>query len=504
MRPMERWSSRLGVVLAVAGSAVGLGNFLRFPGQAVAHGGGAFMIPYVCALVFLGIPIGWAEWTMGRYGGQHGHHSAPSILGFIAGPRARDLGVLGLLVPLCIYMYYGIVESWCLRYAWEYLTGTGIASASSDVGAAQRHFEAVSGLGGHGEAYASVAPVVFAVIVLALNLWLLRRGLSGGIERFCRAVMPIMAVCALLVLVRVLTLGTPDPAHPERSVLDGLGYLWNPNFESLLDFETWLAASSQVFFSLSVGFGVIINYASYLRRQDDVVLSSLTAAATNEVFEVGFGGLITVTATYVFLGASAVAGGVFALGFNTLPVVFAHMGLLGRAVGFLWFLVLFLAAITSSLSMLQPVKAFVQESLRISPNRAVTFVGVVAAAGGGWVLFFSEDLVALDTMDFWVGTVGIFCLAALQLYCLRFAWGLPQAWEEAHRGARMQIPRVFRFVLAWIAPAYLLVVMVGFAVQNFGKYADHLRRDPVAAATVVFVLFVAGALLVLARRRTLP
>src|SRR5512147_1965784 len=107
--------------------------------------------------------------------------------------------------------------------------------------------------------------------------------------------------------------------------------MWNPNFAALANPQTWLAAAGQIFFTLSVGFGVIINYATYLRRKDDVVLSGLTASATNELFEVGFGGMITIPAAFVFLGASGTVGGTFGLGFNTLPVVFQYMGGLGRA-----------------------------------------------------------------------------------------------------------------------------------------------------------------------------
>ena len=122
--------------------------------------------------------------------------------------------------------------------------------------------------------------------------------------------------------------------------------------------QTWLAAAGQIFFSLSVGFGVILNYASYMKKQDDVALSGLTASATNELFEVGFGGLITLTASFVFLGlagtASAIQTGTFGLGFTTLPVVFAHMGVIGNFIGATCFFMLFLAAITSSISMYQP------------------------------------------------------------------------------------------------------------------------------------------------------
>jgi SNF family Na+-dependent transporter len=119
------WGTRLGVILGVSGSAVGLGNFLRFPGQAAAHGGGAFMIPYVCALLFLALPIGWAEWAMARYGGEKGFHSGPAIMGLVGRGRiTRYLGVLAVLIPMVVYMYYVYIEAWCLRYAWEYLVGS--------------------------------------------------------------------------------------------------------------------------------------------------------------------------------------------------------------------------------------------------------------------------------------------------------------------------------------------------------------------------------------------
>ena len=110
------------MILAVAGSAVGLGNFLRFPGQASQNGGGAFMIPYFCALLFLGIPIGWAEWAMARRGGLAGFHSCPGVMGVIGrGSVARYLGVIGVLVPLVVYFYYILIESWCVAYCFGYL-----------------------------------------------------------------------------------------------------------------------------------------------------------------------------------------------------------------------------------------------------------------------------------------------------------------------------------------------------------------------------------------------
>ncbi len=252
--------------------------------------------------------------------------------------------------------------------------------------------------------------------------------------------------------------------------------------------------------ALSVGFGVILNYSSYLRKKDDVVLSGLTASATNALFEVGFGGLITVTAAFVFLGESGATGGTFGLGFNALPVVFAHMGGLGRWIGFVWFFMLFLAAITSSLSMLQPVKAFLQEALGVSARRAVVLLGVMSVCGSLWVLYFSADLVALDTMDFWVGTFAIFVLAAVQIVCFGWVMGVDRGFREAHQGASVRIPHLFRFIIKYVAPVYLGVVFIGFSIQSLPGRLAGLVENPVALATFVFLILVLVLLLVFLRR----
>ena len=262
--------------------------------------------------------------------------------------------------------------------------------------------------------------------------------------------------------------------------------MWNPDFSKLGDFETWLAAAGQVFFSLSVGFGVILNYASYLKRKDDIALSGFTASATNELFEVGFGGLITITAAFVFLGASGVGGG-FGLGFQTLPVVFAQMGVAGRWIGFAWFFLLFLAAITSSISMLQPVKTFFEEALAITSGKAIALVSIICGLGSFWVMWFSKNMVALDTMDFWVGTFCIFLLATVQIICFGWVWGTKAGAEELDQGALMRIPRFFFFIMKYVAPAYLLVVLVGFVYSDGRAKFAELRATPVAMWTMVLI-----------------
>ena len=458
----EQWATRIGVILAVAGSAVGLGNFLRFPGQAAQHGGGAFMIPYFISLLVLGIPLCWAEWTMGRYGGMNGFNSAPGIYSMLWRNRAaKYLGAIALVVPLVIYMYYVIIEAWCMGYAINYLTGE--LMKGSDPQAYTDYFNNFVGTSSHGALFSSdhLGLLTILAVTFTANFVLIYRGVSKGIETFCRFAMPAMAILAAIVLVRVLTLGTPDPAKPDQSVIGGLGFMWNPDFSQLADPQTWLAAAGQIFFTLSVGFGIIINYASYLKRKDDVVLSGATACSVNEFFEVCFGGLITLPAAFIFLGAAAGSQGTFDLGFKALPNVFAQMPG-GRVFGFLWFIVLFIAAITSSISMLQPVIAFLEEGFGLKRHASAALLGLISALGCGFVLYFSEGMVALDTFDFWVGSILIILLALIQAIIYGWCFGIERGATEAQKGAHMRIPHFVQLMLKYVVPVYLIVIFTMF------------------------------------------
>ena len=500
-RRREGWGSRLGVILAVAGSAVGLGNFLRFPGLAAKYGGGVFMIPYFVSILLIGIPICWCEWTIGRYGGVRGYNSAPGIFRALVPLRGSGyVGVLALIIPVVIYMYYVYIEAWCLAYAWFYLTGA--LDLGRDPAPYAAFFESFVGVHADGLMTSSgLQPaIVFLIIVFALNFALIYRGLSAGIERFCTIAMPALILIAFVVLGRVLTLGTPDPAYPERNLLNGLGFMWNPKIPEggtllgvLGNPEIWLQAAGQVFFSLSVGFGVVLTYASYLRERDDIVLSGLTASATNEFCEVVLGGLITVPAAFIFLGPDPiqqVAGSSIGLGFYTLPVIFEYLPA-GALFGFLWFLLLFLAAVTSSLSMLQPAIAFLEEGFDLGRRAAVTILGLVTATGSLFVVYFSKDLTALDVLDFWVGQVLIFTLATITVIVFGWVVGIDRGLAEAHRGAEMRIPPVFRYVIKYVCPVYLLTIFTGFLYTNAPAYLAKIAEQPSATATVLFLAVVA-------------
>jgi len=273
----------------------------------------------------------------------------------------------------------------------------------------------------------------------------------------------------------------------------------------------WLAAAGQIFFSLSVGFGVIIVYASYLTKKDDVVLSGLTASSANEFCEVALGGLITVPAAVAFLGLASVAGqGTFGLGFTVLPLVFAKMPF-GAFFGGAFFFMLFLAAITSSISMLQPGIAFLEESLNVGRKVSVALLGLITTFGAGFVVYFTAGLKALDTLDFWIGTLMLFVLATIQIIVFGWHWGIERGFQEMHQGASIRVPGFFRPIIRYVCPAFLLFIFAmwllkeifGFDLTTFKKgevssYVTDLvgganssqpAQLSIAMAVAVFVFF---------------
>lgn len=494
----DAWGSRLGIILAVTGSAVGLGNFLRFPGLAAKYGGGTFMIPYVTAFLVLGLPIAYIEWAIARYGGTRGFHSAPGIFRTLWPNKAAPyLGVLGLIVPVGIYMYYVFIEAWCLYYAWGFVSG-GL-NLGTDIAAYKTFFESFTGSGGNGALFQGFSPALISLLICyTLNFFFVYRGIAG-IERISRWGMPILLVIALIVLARVMTLGTPNPAFPERNVLNGLGHLWNPPQQgvltSLANAQLWMDAAGQIFFSLSVGFGVIINYASYLSKKDDIMLSATAAAAGNEFAEVGLGGLITVPAAFVFLGAAGI-GGTFGLGFVSLPAVFAHMPF-GQFFGGIWFFLLFIAAITSSVSMVQPGIAFLEEGLNLNRKKSSAVLLVITMVGSLFVAYYSAGLEALDTMDFWAGTFFIFVLALFQVIVAGWLFGVENVLKEAAEGSRMRIPKFLPVVIKYVCPAFLGTVFVFWCIQKLPEQWAKMQSNPVTQISVIFLFGALALFLVL-------
>ncbi|MFA6471441.1 MAG: sodium:calcium symporter, partial [Candidatus Latescibacterota bacterium] len=182
----ESWGSRAGIILAVAGSAIGLGNFLRFPVQAAHNGGGAFLIPYFVSIVLLGFPLVLIEWTLGRYGGLHGYGTAPSI--FAVATRNHFLkyfGVVGIFVPIVVFIYYTYVESWLLGFAFQSLFGT-LMNAAADGSSMKEYLLAYQGMIQNSWFEGIGAAYLFFLITFALNFWIIYNGIQNGIELFSK------------------------------------------------------------------------------------------------------------------------------------------------------------------------------------------------------------------------------------------------------------------------------------------------------------------------------
>ncbi|HEX2163608.1 MAG TPA: sodium-dependent transporter [Thermoanaerobaculia bacterium] len=493
----ERWGSRIGLVLAVAGSAVGLGNFLRFPAEAVQNGGGAFLLPYLVSFVLLGLPLLWVEWAIGRHGGQRGLHSAPELLAALGPQRwLQYLGVFGLFIQVTVAGFYCYVESWTLAYAWHSLAGTFRDTPAADffpryLGVAEGSIFALPG-----------EALVFFALTVALNVWVLSRGLAGGIELVAKVGLPLLFVFAVVLAVRGLTLEVGDPGVV-ASPLAGLDFVWRPDLSGLANPTTWLAAAGQVFFTLSVGVGAIACYSSYLGRDDDLALSSTTAAWINELAEVVLGSAILIPIATAYLGLAAVrqattGGDGFALGFLTLPSLFGNWGAFAPVAGLLWFGLLFLAGITSSLSFGQPVMAFLGDRFRMRRGPAAAVFGVVSGGLGFFCVWLFPGG-AFDELNFWAGTFCLVLFAGVEAFVFAFVFGVDRGWEELTRGAELAIPRVFRFVLRWVTPPFILLVFVTAVVKpeagDWGAaFASLAAGDgwPLAADSVVGKLLHVG------------
>ena len=471
MSQKEAWGSRIGLVLAMAGNAVGLGNFLRFPAQAAKNGGGAFLIPYLVALVVLGLPLIWVEWGMGRYGGQSGHHSAPGI--FQSHSRNgfwKYFGVMGLWSCVVVAAFYLYIESWTLAYAVYSVIGGFKGKSPDDVGAFFGQLTGESDFQLH--AFSGWGMLVFAICI-ALNVFILSRGLAKGIEIVSKIGMPLLIVFAAILAVRGMMITPESDPAAKQSALDGLNFIWEPRLTSLKDPAVWLAAAGQIFFTLSIGMGTIHCYASYLREKDDVALTGATAAWTNEFCEVILGGSILIPIAVAYLGLPDVVnrtsgGSGFALGFFVFPTLFNNWGAFAPIAGLLWFGLLFFAAITSSLAMGQPVMAFLQKEFGQSRERsAVTFGAMLLPLALPVALFHSSTF--FDEFDYWAGTVMLVVFALGETILFGWSFGMKRGWEEMTKGAELAIPKAFYFIIKYVTPVFLILILIGSAGDLIAK-----------------------------------
>ena len=393
----EQWSGQLGFLMAAIGSAIGLGNIWRFPGVAYSNGGGAFMIPYIIALLAVGVPVLLLDYALGhRYRG-----SSPAVFRRVSA-RFEWLGWWHVVICFVIMTYYVVIVAWALRYTIFSLT---IAWGEDAAG----FFNEYIGLGTISEAGVpaySARPiagvVVPLVLVWAYGLYVVARGVSRGVERANRIFLPVLVVMFLMLVVRAMLL---------PGATDGLNTLFTPDWSKLGDYRVWMAAFGQIFFSLSIGFGIMLTYASYLKRRSNLVGTGLTAAFANSSFELLAG--IGVFATLGFMAhvqnvpvgeLEDISGP--ALAFVTFPTIISQMPG-GPVFGFLFFASFTLAGLTSFISIIQVVAPAVAEKFGWSNVTATLACGLPSAVLSFVLFGTASGLYDLDVVDAYINNIGV-------------------------------------------------------------------------------------------------
>ncbi len=474
----EAWGSRIGLILAMAGNAVGLGNFLRFPVQAIRNGGGAFIIPYLVSFLLMGLPLLWIEWSMGRYGGVKGNHSTPFIFGSMSKKRLwKYVGVFGIFTNLGIISYYTYIESWTLSYTFKSIAQSFSGLSRHQVSAA---FDTYAGV--HSPAAGHLVAVNFPVwaivaflITLTINIYILSKGLSGGVEKVAKIAMPLLLLFGVFLAIRAITLGATGVAGCAtcNSHL-GLDFLWKPKFNNLANPKVWLAAAGQIFFTLSVGMGTIHCYAAYVKKNEDIALNAMTAGWMNEFVEIVLGAAIVIPIAVGYMGIDWVKENAsFMMAFKTMPFLFSQWGpILATLSGIAWFGLLFFAGITSSLAMGTPFMAFVEDEFGWGRKKSAVILGLIILILALPTIFFFE-IGVFNEYDYWTGTVSLVIFATAEVILFSWIFGMDKGWKEITRGSDIRVPTIYKFIIKWITPVFILVIFISAMIKPLhGELVD--------------------------------
>jgi len=390
------FTGRLGFVMAAAGSAVGLGNIWRFPYLAAKDGGGLFLLTYLVLALTFGFTLLITEISIGRKTG-----ASPLLAYKKLHPKMGWVGILACLIPALILPYYCVIGGWVLKYLGVFLTGQGAAAA------ADGYFDAFI--------TAQWSPIIWFAIFLATTAFVVYKGVNKGIERMSKVLMPILLVLILGIAMYALFLQNTDASGTVRTGLDGFKIYLIPNFDgmTLKQFLVILTdAMGQLFYSVSVAMGIMITYGSYVPKDTDLNKS----VSQIELFDTAvafLAGMMVIPAVFTFMGTEGLNASGPSLMFVALPKVFAAMGpVVGFVVGVLFFVTVFFAALTSSVSIMEAVVSCIMDRFHMERKKAtglvtlfVVIVGLAVCLGYN-ALFFKATLPngtkgqILDVLDY--------------------------------------------------------------------------------------------------------
>jgi NSS family neurotransmitter:Na+ symporter len=444
---MERtnFSGKLGVILATAGSAVGLGNIWRFPYMTGENGGAIFIIIYVCCVLLLGIPCMISEFIIGRHGQANTARAYRSISG---GTAWTFIGYMGVLTGFLITGYYAVVAGWCMQYIWASLIGNMQGSPNYF----QNYFQSFCS--------DPVKPIFWTVIILGVTYLIIEHGVRNGIERASKLLMPTLFIILLIIVAASCMLPGAEK---------GISFLFKPDKEAI-NGDVFLAALGQSFYSLSIAMGCICTYASYFSRQTNLTKTAIQIGVIDSMVAI-LAGLMIFPAAFS-VGVNPDSGP--SLIFITLPNVFQQafnsMPIVGYLISLLFFLLLSLAALTSLMSLHEVSTAFLHEEMHITRKRAALLVTVATAIVGALcslsvgatdkLVFGGRSL--FDWFDFVTGQ--IFLPIVGFLTCIFIGWAVPHNIvrdEFTNWGTlRGRFFHLFLFLVKYVCPICILFIFL--------------------------------------------
>jgi NSS family neurotransmitter:Na+ symporter len=452
MENRPQWGTRIGFIMAAAGSAIGLGNIWRFPAVAYENGGGAFFLPYLFALLTAGIPILILEFTIGhKY-----RASAPDSLGKI-NRKFAGIGWWQLAISFVISVYYAAVIAWALSYA---IFSLNLSWGNDTQGFLFGNYLKLADTPGQ---FGGLVPGVLIplIIVWVVALFVLYRGVRKGIEAANKIALPLLFVLFTILVIRAVTLD---------GAAEGLNAFFKPNWDSIMNGKVWVAAYSQIFFSLSIGFAIMITYSSYLNKKSDITNNAFITGFANSGFEllagIGVFSILGFMAAQQGVGVNEVVAGGVGLAFVVFPQIINELPALNAFFGFLFFASLVLAGFTSLISIVETFVAGVQEKFSVTRTKSVLIGGGLAAIIS--ILFSSRGgLYFLDVVDYFINNFGV-ALAGL-VEVIAIAWiarKLKELQDHANSVSDIKLGAWWRFCLAVITPIVLGYMMIDNLITN--------------------------------------
>ncbi|TRM13052.1 sodium-dependent transporter [Lentibacillus cibarius] len=457
MEKRSQWGTRAGFILAAIGSAVGLGNIWRFPATAYENGGGAFMIPYLIALLTAGIPILIMEFTMG-----HKYRGSSPLTYSRMNKKSEWIGWWGVLIAFVISTYYSVIIAWAISYS---IFSLNLSWGADTPGFLTGDYLQVTAPGEFGGFVPGV--LIPLIIVWLIVLGVLYKGVKKGIEMANRIFIPTLVVVFLIIVIRAITL---------PGAFEGLNAFFTPDLSAIMDGQVWVAAYGQIFFSMSIAFAIMITYSSYLPKKSDLTNNAFIVGFGNSSFELLCG--IGVFSVLGFMAAQegvpvdkVVEGGV-GLAFMVFPQIINKFPALNELFGFLFFASLVLAGLSSLISIIETYVAGLIDKFKISRAKAVLFGGGFAALVS--LIFATRGgLNFLDAADYFINQFGVAFIGLVEVVFV--AWVLRKLGEfkdHANEISDIRLGGWWTFSLTVITPIVLGYTMFDLFKTNILKQFD--------------------------------